>query len=153
MIKYKGIVHNVLNDAPFIGEILIAPTCTMGCKNCINEHLKTNRILVEDTAKNIIEKVKYYGLNRGIIMSGLEWKESPNAMKALMHEALKESLEVIIYTHHDEKTFLKMFPSLSKKEIYIKHGAYDECQIASNHVSYGVKLATENQYIKYYGVS
>ena len=55
MIKYKGIVHNVLNDAPFIGAILIAPTCTMGCINCINEHLKSNKILIEDSAENIIE--------------------------------------------------------------------------------------------------
>lgn len=153
MIKYKGIVHNVLNDAPFIGAILIAPSCSMGCKNCINEHLKTNDILIEDTAKNIIEAVQSNGLNRGIIMSGLEWTETPHAMKTLMEEALRVNLQVIIYTHHDEETFLKMFPSLSKRNIYIKYGAYDECQISSNNVSYGVKLATENQYIKYYGVS
>ncbi len=151
MIEYKGIIHNVLNDAPFIGAILIAPSCSMGCKNCINEHLKTNEILVEATAEEIIKKVQSNGLNRGIIMSGLEWTESPESMKALMNEALKQSLEVIIYTHHDEETFLKMFPSLEKKKIYIKYGAYDECQIASNNISYGVKLATENQYIKYYG--
>lgn len=151
MIEYKGIIHNVLNDAPFIGAILIAPSCSMGCKNCINEHLKTNDILVEETAEEIIKKVQSNGLNRGIIMSGLEWTESPESMKALMNEALKQSLEVIIYTHHDEETFLKMFPSLEKKKIYIKYGAYDECQIASNNISYGVKLATENQYIKYYG--
>jgi pyruvate-formate lyase-activating enzyme len=151
MIKYKGIIHNVLNDAPFIGAILIAPTCSMGCKNCINEHLKTDKILVEDTAENIIKKVKSNGLNRGIILSGLEWTESATSMQAIMEEALIESLEVIIYTHHDEKTFLKMFPSLSKNKIYIKYGAYDECKIASNNISYGVKLATENQYIKYYG--
>ena len=153
MIQYKGIIHNVLNDAPFIGAILIAPSCSMGCKNCINEHLKMNEILVEETAENIIKKVRSNGLNRGIIMSGLEWTESPESMKALMNEALKQSLEVIVYTHHDEETFLKMFPSLEKKKIYIKYGAYDECQIASNNISYGVKLATENQYIKYYGVS
>jgi len=153
MIKYKGIVHNVLNDAPFIGAILIAPSCTMGCKNCINEHLKNDKILIEDTVKNIIKKVKANGLNRGIILSGLEWTETPHGMKALVEEALAKELKVIIYTHHDEKTFLKMFPMLSKKSIYIKYGAYDNCQIASDNVSYGVRLATENQYIKYYGVS
>lgn len=153
MVKYKGIIHNVLNDAPFIGAIIIAPTCHMGCKNCINEHLKGDDLLIETSAKAIINQVKSNGLNRGIIMSGLEWTESPDSMKAIMEEALKVNLEVIIYTHHTEASFLEMFPELSKEEIYIKFGAYDECKKASNHTSYGVKLATENQYIKYYGVS
>lgn len=153
MIKYKGIIHNVLNDAPFIGAIVIAPTCQMGCKNCINEHLKQDDLLIEESAEQIISKVQSNGLNRGIIMSGLEWTESPESMKAIMEEALRVKLEVIIYTHHTEASFLKMFPELSKEKIYIKFGAYDECKKADNHRSYGVKLATENQYIKYYGVS
>jgi hypothetical protein len=151
MIKYKGIVHNVLNDAPFIGALVIAPTCSKGCKNCINEHLKKNGIFFEETATTIIEKVKSNGLNRGIIMSGLEWTESPESMIKLIDEALKNSLEVIVYTHNEEDVFLSKFPNLRKKEIYIKYGQYEEHMKAAENIHYGVRLATSNQYIKYYG--
>jgi len=151
MIKYKGIIHNILNDAPFIGALLIAPTCSRGCKNCINEHLKHNGILYEELAEDIIKKVKSNGLNRGIIMSGLEWTESPESMIKLIDEALKNNLEVILYTHNDEDVFLSKFPDLRKKEIYIKYGKYEEDMKAAENIHYGVRLATINQYIKYYG--
>ncbi len=151
MIKYKGIIHNILNDAPFIGALLIAPTCSRGCKNCINEHLKHNGILYEESAEDIIKKVKSNGLNRGIIMSGLEWTESPESMVKLIDEALKNNLEVILYTHNDEDVFLSKFPNLRKKEIYIKYGKYEEDMKAAENIHFGVRLATTNQYIKYYG--
>jgi len=151
MIKYKGIIHNILNDAPFIGALLIAPSCSRGCKNCINEHLKHNGILYEESAEDIIKKVKSNGLNRGIIMSGLEWTESPESMIKLIDEALKNDLNVILYTHNDEDVFLNKFPNLRKKEIYIKYGKYEEDMKAAENIHYGVRLATSNQYIKYYG--
>lgn len=34
---------------------------------------------------------------------------------------------------------------------YIKHGAYVEELKCDNNIQYGIKLATSNQYIKYYG--
>ncbi|MDM8534269.1 4Fe-4S cluster-binding domain-containing protein [Clostridiaceae bacterium HSG29] len=151
MIKYKGIIHNILNDAPFIGALVIAPTCSRGCKNCINEHLKHNGIFYEESAEDVIKKVKSNGLNRGIIMSGLEWTESPESMIKLVDEALKNDLNVIIYTHNDEDVFLSKFPNLRKKEIYIKYGKYEEDMKAAENIHFGVRLATTNQYIKYYG--
>lgn len=151
MIKYKGIVHNILNDAPFIGALLIAPSCKKGCPDCINEHLKNNGIIYEETATEIIKKVKSNGLNRGIILSGLEWSESGNSMEKLIDESLKEDLKVILYTHNNEETFTNKFPNIIKKKIYIKFGEYDECKKTPNNMSHGVRLATSNQYIKYYG--
>ncbi|MEA1976259.1 MAG: hypothetical protein U9N10_12125 [Bacillota bacterium] len=151
MIKYKGIIHNVLNDAPFIGALVIAPTCGKGCKDCINEHLKHNGVLFEESAKDIIKKVKSNGLNRGIIMSGLEWTESPDSMIRLIDEALENKLKVILYTHNNEEVFLSKFPNLEKKAIYIKFGRYEPRMIAAENVHYGVRLATSNQFIKFYG--
>lgn len=151
MITYKGIRHNILNDAPFIGALIIAPTCKMGCKNCINQHLKENDIYYNDQASDIIEKVKTNGLNRGIILSGLEWTESPESMLQLINAALEEELKVILYTHMDEDEFFERFIVLRNRPIYIKFGKYKESLKTINNVHYGVKLATSNQYIKFCG--
>ncbi len=151
MIKYKGIIHNVLNDAPFIGALIIASTCEKNCKNCINQHLKTNSILYKDTAKEIIKKVKSNGLNKGIILSGLEWSESRDSMVNLTKEALANKLKVIIYTHLEEENFMKKAPELKGLPIYVKYGEYNENLKTENNIHFGVKLATSNQYIKFYG--
>ena len=55
---YKGIRHNILNDAPFIGALIIANQCSMPCKDCLNEHLKDNKYTIQDSAVNIIKQVK-----------------------------------------------------------------------------------------------
>jgi len=148
---YKGIRHNILNDAPFIGALIIANDCHMPCKNCINEHLKDPKYTTSNTAGEIIAEVLSNGLNGGIILSGLEWTEQANDMVKLAMEALKNNLEVIIYSHHTEKYFFKIVPELKSKPIYVKFGLYDEKLKSSNNISYGVKLATSNQYIKYFG--
>lgn len=151
MIHYKGIRHNILNDAPFIGALIIAPSCSRGCKNCFNDHLKNNGIMYEDTAEELINKVKANGLNKGIILSGLEWTESPEAMNKLINEALTNDLEVILYTHKTEKNFFETFQHLKNKPIYIKFGPFIEEQKTETNQHFGVKLATDNQYIKYFG--
>jgi organic radical activating enzyme len=153
MIKYKGIIHNVLNDAPFIGALIIAPTCSKGCKNCINEHLKTNGVFYNHTEKEIIEKVKSNGLNRGIILSGLEWSESLESMIKLTKEALKNNLEVIIYTHLKEENFMKKAPGLKGLPIYVKFGEYNQNLKTEDNIHFGVKLATRNQYIRFLKIS
>jgi organic radical activating enzyme len=149
LIRYKGIIHNVLNDAPFIGALIIAPSCKNGCKNCINHHLKTNGIFYENTAKEIIKKVKSNGLNKGVILSGLEWSESPQSMIKLTKEALDNNLEVIIYTHLKEENFMKKAPGLKGIPIFVKFGEYKEELKTEDNVHFGVKLATSNQYIRF----
>ncbi len=150
-IKYKGIVHNVLNDAPFIGAIVIADHCSMPCKNCINEHLKSDAYRRQHSAAQIIAKVKSNGLDEGVIFSGLEWSEQPDDLVELVEVALAEDLKVIVYTHCDEEAFFKIAPRLKDKPIYIKFGLYDKKLRTDSHFSHGVKLATSNQYIKYFG--
>lgn len=146
-VEYKGIIHNVLNDAPFIAALIIAKGCNKGCKSCFNEHLKKESAL-RATVDEIIATVKRNGLNQGVIFAGLEWSEQPKELIALVKKALEEKLEVIVYTHHYEKEFFKLLPELEEMPIYIKFGEYDETKKTEANIQFGVKLATSNQYIK-----
>jgi len=150
-MKYKGIVHNILNDAPFIGGLVIANQCEKNCPGCFNQELRNDAYTMENSCKHIVSHVKSNGLNEGIILSGLEWSERPDDLSDLVEEALRESLEVMIYTYHDEGAFFDILPDLKKKPVHIKFGHYDENLMTANHYSMGVKLASSNQYIKYFG--
>lgn len=149
-MKYKGIIHNILNDAPFIGALIIARHCSRGCRACHNEHLKTPEYELQDTSEEIIRKVRANGLNRGIILSGLEWTEQPGDLTELALAALDVGLEVMVYTHQTERAFFKLVPELIGKRMYVKFGAYNESMKSENHYSHGIKLATANQYIRYF---
>lgn len=148
MIKYKGIVHETLNQAPFIGAVIIAPSCNKGCKGCINEHLKTDGVFYYEEVEEIIEQVKDHIFNEGLILAGLEWTESPESMIKIVESALKNHLKVMIYTHLTEDEFKEKFPDLWGLNIWVKFGEYDECKKVEDYYSFGVKLATYNQYIK-----
>lgn len=148
---YKGIIHNVFNDAPFIGALIIADGCNMPCPDCLNEHMKTKEYTMENSAEEIISLVKKNGLNEGVILSGLEWSEQPEDLVAITEEAIKRGLEVIVYTHHEEVDFFGIVPELIDAPIYVKFGLYEKALRVSDNMSYGVLLATSNQYIKYVG--
>ena len=149
-MKYKGIVHNILNDAPFIGAVVIANHCSMPCTDCINEHLKSHEYTMDDSAETIVEKVKANGLNQGVILSGLEWTEQAEDLVELVETALSQGLDVMVYTHHSETAFFRIVPQLVGKKIYVKFGLYDASKRSDNYFSCDVKLATTNQYIKYF---
>ncbi|HBH11504.1 MAG TPA: hypothetical protein DDX29_00035 [Clostridiales bacterium] len=151
-MRYKGILHNVLNDAPFIGAIIIAYNCHMSCKDCINEHLKKDVYTISNSTSEIIEQVKLNSLNEGIILSGLEWTEQPDDLVELVQAALADNLKVMVYTHHTESDFFKIVPELRHRSIYVKFGLYELSLKHDQYFSHAVKLATTNQYIKYYGV-
>jgi len=150
-MKFKGIVHNILNDAPFIGGLVIANQCSKDCRGCFTQALKDEAYTIENSCKEIVRRVKSNGLNEGIILSGLEWSEKSEDLKEIVDEALTEALEVMIYTYHTEEAFFDILPELKKKPVHIKFGKYDEKQIDNAHMSMGVKLASSNQYIKYFG--
>lgn len=96
-IKYKGIEHERTEDAPFVGALIIAPTCKFKCKGCFNRHLKKLENKVA-TAKEIIDEVKTNPFNEGIILAGLEWSESPLELLELVREASERGLKIMIYT-------------------------------------------------------
>lgn len=152
-MKYKYIQHEVMSDAPFIGALIVANDCSRNCKECFNQDLKQ----IESTKNawyEIEKKVKSNGLNKGIILGGLEWTEQPNDLLNLMVMA-REDFKVMIYTGLTEEQFLRI-PDVKEVlsfnlPIYVKYGSYESNNKCENNIYYGVKLASCNQYIKYYG--
>lgn len=153
IIPYKGIVHNVLNDAPFIGAIVVANACSRGCRGCINETLKSDHYTRYESVEGIIASVRSNGLNEGIIFSGLEWSEQSKDLVDLVGAALNAQLKVMIYTHHTERVFFNKVPELKGRNLYIKFGAYLPEERSENHYSHTVRLATRNQYIKHFSLA
>ena len=149
MVLYKGIVHERTEDAPFVGALVLAPTCTNNCQGCFNQHLK-DAPLYEDTAANIIAAVKRNVFNEGIILGGLEWSERPMHALALIQAAKAAKLQVMLYTGLTEEQFYLRIPHALLHNCYVKFGSYDESKAVSGYSSYGVSLASGNQYIVYY---
>lgn len=148
LIIYKGIEHEQLGDAPFIGARISAAQCSGSCKGCFNQHIKDydNQYA---TAQTIIDQVLQNPLNEGIILGGLEWTEQPYDMVQLISLAVASGLQVMLYTRLTEEQFIEQFPLFEKSPIWCKFGEYDETKAVTNYISHGVPLATSNQYIKY----
>lgn len=154
LIEYRGIVHEVMGDAPFIGAIVIAPYCNIGCKGCHNQHLLSVPIQ-HNTATEILDIIQANKFNDGIILSGLEWTFTPDAMESLVREAVGRKMKVMIYTGLDRNTFVRKLPNLCtylrNNPVWVKFGAYDQGKRAKQYVSCGITLASRNQYVKQYG--
>lgn len=146
LISYKGIIHERAEDAPFMGALIIATSCSNRCRGCFNQHLKDAETYLR-YADEVIEEVKQNPFNDGIILGGLEWSEQPDDMIALVSCATAAQLKVMIYTGLTEEEFYRRVPSHYLHSCYIKFGKYDEKHLSDNHTSFGVKLASTNQYI------
>ena len=176
-ILYKGIIHERTEDSPFVGALIIAPTCKMKCRGCFNRELKKQENLTA-TAQEIIAEVLDNPFNEGIILAGLEWSESPNELLELMIEASDKGLKVIVYTGCELEQFQARIgqacadkvgipPELKEEkdslvwayigsqildfyitdDYYIKCGKYDATKLVEDRVQFGVKLASSNQNI------
>jgi pyruvate-formate lyase-activating enzyme len=145
-MRYRGIIHERLEDAPFVGALIIAEGCSLNCKGCFNQHLKESPIY-ENTPKEIVEMVVSNPFNHGIILGGLEWSEQPEDMLALIAWSTKYDLEVIVYTGLTQEEFESRFGKLYG--CYVKYGGYDETKRGEKYYK-GVKLATTNQGVIYY---
>lgn len=100
-------------------------------------------------ADEIIEEVKQNCFNDGIILGGLEWSEQPDDAIALISCATAAGLEVMLYTGLTEEELFSRIPIEYLHNCYIKFGKYDNKCLSDNYISYGVKLTSTNQYIKY----
>ena len=164
-IRYKAIEHERTEDSPFVGAVISAIDCWENCSNCFNQHLKSQKTLEAD-ANEIIAIVKSNPLNQGIILAGLEWTLQPNDMLVLLYMAKQAGLKTMLYTSMTGNEFLRWFNlemkvyathiAVRKPDIklllsecldYIKFGPYDESKKSENYSSYGVNLASINQYI------
>lgn len=147
IIKTKGIVHERVEDAPFMGALICAVDCKFNCKGCFNQHLK-NLPTIEMDSEEILDEVIKNPFNEGIILAGLEWSLQPNELRELVNSAINKELKVIIYSGLNEEEFKLKFPDLySLKSIYFKFGRYEEDLKVENNIHYDVKLATSNQKI------
>lgn len=150
MIRYKVIEHERVEDAPFIGALISAITCHIGCEGCFNQSVKGMATQVA-SAEILIKQILENPFNEGVILGGLEWSEQPRELVQLVESALKNKLKVMIYTGHSLNVFFSRVPELLKIEgaFYIKHGRYDATQSVESYVVYGVQLASRNQGIYY----
>ena len=115
---------------------------------CFNQHLKNKTTLV-DTAQNIIKQVRTNIYNEGIILAGLEWSEQPDEAIELINEALGHSLKVMLYTGLSEDRLYERISRHALLGCYVKFGAYYEDRRVDNYKSFGVSLASHNQFIKF----
>lgn len=146
-INFRGIVHERYEDAPFIGALLIARGCKFACPDCFNKHLMENELIIS-TEIEIIKEIKDNAFNKGAIFAGLEWANQPEELSALILEAKRNNLEVIVYTGLEELEFLKLIDIEILKNCYVKFGKYDNRKIVDDYKVFGVKLASSNQTIK-----
>jgi len=146
-IRYKGIYHDRL-DAPFVGSLISAIGCHHDCPGCFHDNLKDGDYLVS-TAEEIIKEIEDYKFSEGIILGGLEWTEQYDELLELLHCATISGLKVILYTHYDDEELRVKFPEIYRyKGIYIKYGEYQRGNHTPGYSSYGVPLASDNQYIE-----
>lgn len=146
LVSYKGIIHERAEDAPFMGALIIATSCSNDCRGCFNQHLKDAATHLR-YADEVIKEVKQNPFNDGIILGGLEWSEQPDDAIALISCAAATGLEVMIYTGLTEEEFYRRIPRHYLHNCYIKFGKYDEKCLSDTYTSFGVKLASTNQYI------
>lgn len=146
MIRTKGIFHENIKDAPFIGALICSIDCNINCNNCHNQHLK-NDFTYTYTSEYIIQEVLSNKFNEGIILGGLEWTLQQKEMIELISLAKKHNLEIMIYTGLDEESFYKTIQGVDLSNVYIKFGKYDEDLICNDNIQYDIKLATSNQKI------
>lgn len=106
-INYRELVHERTEDAPFVGALISALNCNLGCEGCFNSHLDTLPLKARP-AKAIIREVKSNPLNQGIIFGGREWTLQVDEMLELIQEAVKNDLQIMIYTGHNIDEFFAM---------------------------------------------
>lgn len=148
-ITYKGIEHERMGDAPFIGALIIAQKCSQLCPGCFNQHIKQDPNLF-GTAESILDKVQSNAFNEGIILGGLEWTEQPEDLVDLVRLALWRGLKIMIYTRLTEEEFFEKFPMMSEwSPIYYKFGPYLEEHKHPYYFSKGIQLASTNQRVVY----
>lgn len=150
IIRHKGIYKDRFEDAPWVGTLVSAISCTNNCPGCINDSMKPikyDTIDLEELIKSISDDI----FSEGIILGGLEWSEQPEELCLLIDKSLKYNLKVILYTHYpDRESLIKRVPSLccfTNKGVLVKYGMYDSNKRVYDYFDHGVRLATSNQYI------
>ena len=131
-----------------MGALIIAEKCSNNCQGCFNQHLKDGKVFTRPVY-DIIQEVGKDVFNEGIILGGLEQSEAPDDTIALIEWAKMADLQVMLYTGLTEEGLYSRIPKDCLKGCYVKFGRYDKTLVSRTYTSYGVQLASTNQYIKY----
>lgn len=147
IINYTSIVRSRF-DAPFIGTLLTGCYCRGSCRGCFNQHLKST-LVQQDDADKILDEIQQDPFSEGIILGGLEWLDGQSGEAIyLIKGALSRGMQAMLYTRQSEWYLKTHYPELLHlKGLYIKLGPYDETKRTYQYSSYGVPLASSNQYI------
>lgn len=146
-IRYKTIVSERIEDAPFCGALISSIDCKFNCKNCFNKPLKDRPTLIKNETE-IINEIKSNPFNKGIIFAGLEWMLQPTELVRLANLTRENGLQTMLYTGMSfisDRNITQCFD-------YIKCGRYEEELKTINHIEYGVTLASSNQHIYKKGI-
>lgn len=148
MIRYKSITHERVEDAPFVGALVCAISCHIGCKGCFNQSLKSAPTKVQYIS-TLLDDIQNNPFNEGLILAGLEWSQQPRELIAILKEATFRKMPVIVYTGYSKDIFLKRVPRIVEfPDVFIKYGGYDETKLSLTHEAYGIRLASTNQNIE-----
>lgn len=147
IINYTSIVKSRF-DAPYVGTLLTGCYCRGSCRGCFNQHLKSTLIL-QDDADKILDEIAMDSFSEGIILGGLEWLDGQSDEAIyLIRGALSRGMQAMLYTRQSEEYLREHHPELFDcKGLYIKLGPYVEPLRTYTYTSYGVPLASSNQYI------
>lgn len=147
LVRYKGVVFDSKDHPEGLATLVIAPECYHGCNNCVNSHLKDNKVQI--TSVNfLIDFILGNSLGNRIVLGGLEWTEDELNLYVILSGLVKKEANIILYTHWDEETFAEKYSQFLKYDMWIKYGEYREDLKSNDYYSHGVPLASTNQYIK-----
>lgn len=150
-IKYKTIVHERIEDAPFVGALISACDCKFNCPDCFNQDVKKLPTITR-SIEDIVTEITSDPFNHGVIFAGLEWTLQIEECIELAKECQKHNLQTMIYTGYGflSDTVKRLIEA--KCFDYIKCGKFIETLKTANHIEYGVVLASSNQHIYKKGV-
>ena len=151
-VNIKAIIQERLQDAPFVGALIVGTTCNQNCANCFNQHLK-DRDTLSVTPKSVIDVIQLNPFNEGVIFGGLEWSDTEEDVYTILDEIIsrKNKLKIMLYTGKKLKDIPNIVNRLCEinkvygNEVYIKVGPYDKDLIPKN--QHGIILASCNQII------
>lgn len=155
----KGIKDECMNDFKQIGMLVIFPSCSFKCDKecgrpiCQNGHL-ANEPVINIQISDIIDRYQKNDITSALICGGLEPFDSIQELYELIEEFREVSDDpIVIYTGYTEAEVSKMLAWASIKwqgNLYVKYGRYVPGQEPHYDKVLGVKLASDNQYGKYY---
>jgi organic radical activating enzyme len=147
-VQYRGLVFDNKDHPEGLATLIVAKGCNNFCPGCCNEYLKNTNIY-ESSPEELLKVISKYTINKCVVLAGLEWTEQTEDLYNLLDIFQKNGYNVILYTHFSEQELKLKHPHIFDYSIWVKFGDYNIEYNNSNYYSYGIKLATQNQYIKH----